>query len=68
MKNKVKTEMRRGGKEVGFQGGAYSLKTIDMFLLDIYKNLFYEKEFNFSKQNTHKLKDIGLLKVLWTAY
>ena len=39
-------EMWRGGKEVGFQGGAYSLKTIDMFLLDIYKNLFYEKEFN----------------------
>ena len=42
MKTKVKTEMRRGGKEVGFQGGAYSLKTIDihMFLLDIYKNIF----------------------------
>ena len=32
----------RGGKEVDFQGGTYSLKTINlnMFLLDIYKNIF----------------------------
>ena len=35
-------EMRRGGKEVGFQGGTYSLNTINinMFLLDIHKNIF----------------------------
>ena len=35
-------EMRSGGKEVDFQGGTYSLKTINlnMFLLDIYKNIF----------------------------
>ena len=42
IKNKMKMEMRRGGKEVEFQGGTYSLKTLNirMFLLDIYKNIF----------------------------
>ena len=42
IKKKVKMEMRSGGKEVDFQGGTYSLKTINlnMFLLDIYKNIF----------------------------
>ena len=42
IKKKVKIEIRRRGKEVDFQGGTYSLKTINlnMFLLDIYKNIF----------------------------
>ena len=42
----MKMEMRRGGKEVEFQGGTYSLKTLNirMFLLDIYKNIFQEKQ------------------------
>ena len=37
----MKKELRREGKEVAFQNGTYSLKTIDirynMFLLDIHK-------------------------------
>ena len=38
-------EMRREGKEVDFQGGTYSLNTINistinMFLRDICKNVF----------------------------
>ena len=40
---KVKMEMRRGGKKVGFQDGTYSLKkqsTYNIFLLDIDKSKF----------------------------
>ena len=37
----MKKQLRREGKEVAFQNGTYSLKTIDirynMFLLDIHK-------------------------------
>ena len=48
--------MSRGGKKVGFQGGAYSLKTINkhMFYL-IFTKIYSRKiEFRFSKLNTHK--------------
>ena len=63
-------EMRRGGKEVGFQGGTYSLKTIyiHMFLLDIYKKIFFETNLDFSSNFSHTLKDLDLFKVLWTTY
>ena len=55
-------EMRREGKEVGFQSEKIN---INMFLLDIYK--IYSRK-NESKQNKHKLKDLELFKVLWTTY
>ena len=66
MKKKMKIGIRKEGKEVAFQDGTYSLKTIDkhMFLLDICK----EKLIQISKQNTYKLKDLKIFKVLWTTY
>ena len=68
---KVKIEMRREGKEVDFKCGTYSLKkiSIHMFFTWYLKTIFSMKnEFRFSKQNTHKLKDLELFKVLWTTY
>ena len=71
-------EMRREGKEVAFQDGN-NLKTINMtifiednkhtahVLIDIHKKNSRKNTFRFFKQNTYKLKDLNLCKVLWTT-
>ena len=63
--------MRREGKEVTLQNGTYSLKTIDIqtcFYLIFTKTYSRKKEFRFSKQNTYKLEDLKLFKVLSATY
>ena len=64
-------EMKRRGKGGHFQGGTFSLKTINLyscFYLVFLKIYSRKNELRFSKQNTHKLKDLELFKVLWTNY
>ena len=66
-------EMRRERKEVTFQDGTYSLKTIiyNMLLLDVHKNIFQEKGiqiFQTKFENTYKLKHLKIFEVLWTTH
>ena len=63
--------MRREGKKVAFQDGSISLKTRNIrqvFYLIFTITYSRKNEFRFSKQNTCKLKDLKLFKVLWTTY
>ena len=67
IKKKVKREMRREGKEVAFQVGTYSFKTISIQYVstwDSQKYILGKNEFKFSKQNTCKLKDLKLFEDL----
>ena len=50
--------MRREGKEVAFQNGTYSLKTIkyNMFLLDFHKNIFQGKQIQIFKTKYMQIK------------
>ena len=43
-------------------------KHLTCFYLIFTKIYFRKNKFRFSKQNTCKLKDLELLKVLWTTY
>ena len=60
--------MGREGKEAAFKNGTYSLKTIDIEHVFTWYSQKYtysrKNEFRFSKQNTYKLKDLKLFKVL----
>ena len=58
-------EMRRGGREVGFQGGTYSLKTINIqHVFILYSHKYILGKTNLDFQNTHEFKDLKLFKVL----
>ena len=58
-------EVRKEGKEVAFQDGTYSLKTIQhIFTRCSQKTYSRENEFRFSEQNTYKFKDLKLFEVL----